>query len=80
MGLPLSTFAQRMPALLDTIAANNTRLQALRMQCAANIESGRTDLTLPDPEAEVGYKVAAPKPYHNTVSVSVQRSQDRGVR
>lgn len=79
MGLPLSTFAQRMPALLDTIAANNTRLQALRMQCAANIESGRTDLTLPDPEAEVGYKVAHPKPSPNTVSVSVKQTLDWGV-
>ncbi len=74
----LPGWAQR-PALLDSIEANNTSLQALVVQTQATMQQNRSDMRLSDPEAEVGYFFGSPKGIPNRVNVSVSQSLDWGV-
>lgn len=74
----LPGWAQR-PALLDSIEANNTTLQALAVQTQATLHQNRADMRLDDPEAEVAYFFGSPKGIPNRVNVSVSQSLDWGV-
>lgn len=58
------------------IAQNNTTLKALHRQMQASVLANGSNLSLPDPEAEVAYLVGTPKGVPNRTNVSLTQSLD----
>ena len=58
------------------IAQNNTTLKALHRRMQASVLANGSNLSLPDPEAEVAYLVGTPKGVPNRTNVSLTQSLD----
>ncbi len=72
----LSTGAQDIPSVLQTIEQNNTTLQALRRTAEAQQLGHRSDIALADPELGYSYAWGSPVPVENKQTVSVSQRFD----
>ena len=70
------TLQAQSPAWLDSIAANNSTLRALKGKLDADLTQNRAELRWEDPEAEVEYMFAAPKGVDAETSVTLTQSLD----
>ncbi len=62
--------------ILIQVEANSTQLKALQQQMEAQKLANRTDIYLPNPEAEFGYLWGVPKAISNRIDISVKQSFD----
>ena len=73
-----SLYAQS-SACLDSIAVNNTTLQALEGKMKAEMIQSESELRWEDPEAEVEYMFGAPKGVDPETSVTLKQTLDWGL-